>query len=118
MKRVARIIGFLGGVAAVVWAMRDRFVSIAAPREPETPSFRVVTTPAPPTEPTAPTQTPEAEDLTEINGIGPVFARRLMEAGISTFDALADAEPERVAEIVGAPESRASDWIDQAQSRV
>lgn len=110
MKKMARILGVLGGVAAVLWAMRDRFVSIASPKEPEPPTFRVVTAPSEP-----PTPRPaEPDDLTEVNGIGPVFARRLMEAGISTFALLAQAPAERVAGIAGVPESRVSDWIEQA----
>ena len=40
MKRVAKIIGLVGGVAAVVWAMRDRFISVATSREPEPPTIR------------------------------------------------------------------------------
>lgn len=112
MKRMARLLGVLGGVAAVAWAMRERFVSIAAPREPEPPSFRVVT---PASEPPRPAQ---LDDLTEVNGIGPVFARRLMEGGVSTFSLLAEASASRVAELTGVPESRATDWIEQASERV
>ena len=124
MKRVGRIIGVLGGVAALVWAMRDRFVSIASPKEPEPPSFRVVTTPPPPpTEhvshpappDTAPTETPDPDDLTAINGVGPVFERRLMETGMATFAAIAEASPDRIAEATGVPTSRAEDWIRQAR---
>jgi large subunit ribosomal protein L21 len=114
MKKLARILGLMGGVAAVAWAMRDRFVSIAAPREPEPPTFRVVTPPSTPPKP----RSPEPDDLTEVNGIGPVFARRLMEAGISTFSNLAQAEPGRVAEIAQVPEARVTDWIEQAGQRV
>jgi predicted flap endonuclease-1-like 5' DNA nuclease len=109
MKKFMRILGILGGIAAVAWAMRDRFVSIAAPREPEPPSFRVVTEPTPP--PTPPT---EPDDLTIVNGIGPVFARRLMEAGIATISQLAAADPARVAEVAGVPEARVETWLEQA----
>jgi predicted flap endonuclease-1-like 5' DNA nuclease len=112
MKKLARALGILGGVAAVIWAMRDRFVSIAAPHEPEPPSFRVVTNPAPPAAPN-----PNPDDLTEVVGIGPVFARKLMEAGISTFAELAQSEPAQVAQAAGVPESRVHDWIEQASSR-
>lgn len=114
MKKAARFLGLLGGVAAVAWAMRDRFVSIASPREPEPPTFRVVTPPSTPPTP----RSPDPDDLTEVNGIGPVFARRLMEAGISTFAELAKAPPERVAEVAGVPEGRVTDWIEQAGQRV
>jgi len=124
MKRVARILGLVVAVAVVVWAMRDRFVSIAAPREPEAPGFRVVTTPAAPpaaeasstvvADAPAEAPNPNPDDLTEVVGIGPVFARRLMEAGITTFSELAGTSADRVAEVTGVPGSKAADWIEQA----
>ncbi|MDH4308619.1 MAG: helix-hairpin-helix domain-containing protein [Acidimicrobiia bacterium] len=110
MKKLARFLGVLGGVAAVVWAMRERFVSIAAPREPEPPTFRVVTPPSQPPRPQDP------DDLTAVNGIGPVFARRLMEGGISTFSDLATAETARVIELTGVTDQKAADWIQQAST--
>ena len=109
---MVRLVGIVAGVATVVWAMRERFISIAAPREPEPPTFRVVTQTSQPPKPAGP------EDLTEINGIGPVFARRLMEGGLSTFAALAGADVNRVVELTGVPESRAADWIEQAGAYV
>lgn len=105
MKKVAKFLGVVGGVAAVLWAMRDRLISIAAPKEPEPPRFRVAEPP------------PPGDDLTELAGIGPVFATRLAQAGIATFAALAASTPERVAEATGATEARASDWIGQASAR-
>jgi hypothetical protein len=95
MKKFMRILGILGGIAAVAWAMRDRFVSIAAPREPEPPSFRVVTEP-------------------RAGGRRAVFARRLMEAGIATISQLAAADPARVAEVAGVPAARVETWLEQA----
>lgn len=112
MRRLARVVSILAGIGAVIWAMRERFISIAAPREPEPPSFRVVTAPSEPPRP------PNPDDLTEVNGIGPVFNRKLMEGGVSTFAELAGADPERVAELTGVTESRAKDWIEQASSHV
>ncbi len=58
------------------------------------------------------------DDLTTINGIGPVYARRLQEAGITTFAALAAQDPERIAQIVQLKEWQAAsplEWIAQAQ---
>lgn len=110
MKRLARVVGILGGIGAVIWAMRERFISIAAPREPQPPTFRVVTEPSEPPRPSEP------DDLTEVTGIGPVFNRKLMEGGISTFSALAGASVERVTELTGVAESRARDWIEQAHA--
>lgn len=110
MKKLARLIGLLGGVAVVVWAMRDRLVSIATPREPKPPTFRVVP-------PVAPAKVAaEGDDLTRVIGIGPVFAARLREGGIETFRAIAEAGRHRVAEVVGVPPSRVDSWIEQAGS--
>lgn len=111
MKKVARLLGILGGIAAVAWAMRDRLVSIAAPREPEPPRFRVV--PPPPPEDTE----ASADDLTEITGIGPVYAERLARHGIASYAALAAADPEVVATAAQVPQGRVEDWIRQAASR-
>ena len=117
MKRLARVIGVLGGVGAVIWAMRERFISIAAPREPHPPTFRVVTEPSEPPRPTPGSdRSSEPDDLTEVLGIGPVFNRRLMEGGISTFAQLAHATTDRVMELTGVPESKAQDWIEQART--
>ncbi len=101
MKRVAKVIGFVGGVAAVIWAMRDRFISVATSREPEPPSFRA--------------GPPPAATVDTIDGIGPVFAERLTKEGLATVDALAEASPDRVAEAAGVSAARARTWIDLAQ---
>ena len=63
---------------------------------------------------------PKADDLTKINGIGPAFARRLDDAGVTTYADLAGMTAEelrertQLAEWQGDPE----DWIVQAQSLV
>lgn len=58
-----------------------------------------------------------ADDLTTINGIGPTFARRLNESGITTYKALAAATPERIREIthVAVWQSNPADWIKEAK---
>lgn len=65
---------------------------------------------------------PAAEDdLTRLHGIGPVFARRLNAAGITTFALLAAADPHRLLEITGAKPWQAIDpqtWIDEARSLI
>jgi large subunit ribosomal protein L21 len=59
---------------------------------------------------------PAADDLTKINGIGPAFARRLAEAGVSTYAQLAGMtanevrQRAQIAEWQGDPQ----DWISQA----
>ena len=65
------------------------------------------------------TETEQAvDDLTKINGIGPAFARRLAEAGISTYAQLAGMtaqeirERAKLAEWQGDPD----DWISQARA--
>lgn len=57
------------------------------------------------------------DDLTQINGIGPTFARRLNEAGIYSFAALAAATPEQVKEITKVANWQADpvDWIVAAR---
>lgn len=58
-----------------------------------------------------------SDDLTEINGIGPAFARRLNEAGITRYQQLAELSVGQVRERMhlsewqGDPES----WIEQAR---
>lgn len=103
MKRLAKIIGFVGGVAAIVWAMRDRFISVAISREPEPPAFR--------------SESPTSRSVDAIDGIGPVFAKRLTEAGLGTVDALASANPDRVAEAASVSAARARTWIELASQQ-
>lgn len=91
--------------------MRDRIMSIVSPAEPEPPSFRVVT---PPSTPGA----GAASELLEVDGVGPVFAAKLIEAGITTLPELVAAGAERVAGIVELPASRVQGWIDHAASLV
>jgi predicted flap endonuclease-1-like 5' DNA nuclease len=105
MKKTAKLLGFVGGALALLWAMRDRFISVATSREPESPHFRAVS--------------PERagkSGVDAIDGIGPVFATRLAEAGLPTVEDLAVAPPDRVAEAAGVSVARARSWIDQARS--
>lgn len=66
----------------------------------------------------APTAAALIDDLTRIEGIGPVYNRRLQAGGIPTFAALAGADPVRLAEIIQ-PQSwqrlNYEDWIEQAR---
>ena len=41
MKRVLRTIAVIGGIVGVVWAMREKLISIPSAREQEPPEFRV-----------------------------------------------------------------------------
>ncbi|MHB9287315.1 class III poly(R)-hydroxyalkanoic acid synthase subunit PhaC [Halobacteriales archaeon Cl-PHB] len=56
-----------------------------------------------------------AADVETVAGIGPTFAERLREAGIETVTDLGDADAAELAEIAQTNESRAADWLDQAQ---
>jgi predicted flap endonuclease-1-like 5' DNA nuclease len=58
------------------------------------------------------------DDLKVINGIGPVFERRLNEAGIYTFEDLANTEDQRIVDVVKAKSWQAVDpdfWRRQAR---
>lgn len=134
MKRLARIIAIIGGIVAIIWAMRDRLVSVAISREPEPPAFRVhEPPPSLETEATRPTggrTTPEpvvaaapesdtsdevAGDVRTVKGIGPVFAGRLAAAGIADVAQLAATRPEQVAAVAGVALSRAAGWVEAAR---
>ncbi len=67
------------------------------------------------------TQAAPPDDLTTINGIGPVYAQRLQEAGITTFAILATQEPAQVGKIVQIKAWQAAspaEWIAQAKELV
>ncbi|MEI7645936.1 MAG: hypothetical protein WCJ55_16835, partial [Chloroflexales bacterium] len=59
------------------------------------------------------------DDLTLINGIGPVYARRLEDVGITNFVQLAAAGPDRVREAIGATRLPidAEAWVAEAVER-
>lgn len=59
-----------------------------------------------------------ADNLQEIEGIGPTFARRLEEAGITSFVDLAAQTPSGLVEITAVrSEQTAHSWIEAAQER-
>lgn len=97
--------------------MRERLISVAIPREPRPPAFRVPDHPPapPPSEPLA-----VADDtsgtITDVSGIGPVYATRLGGHGLNTLADLADASPEQVAAAAQVGTGRAEGWIEAARS--
>jgi predicted flap endonuclease-1-like 5' DNA nuclease len=107
VKKIIRFLGVLAGLGTVIWVMRDRFISLALPREPEPPSFRVA--PHPPTD-----IEPLQEDLTIIKGIGPVYAARLEDAGITSLSELSTSDPQQVASAIDVPAGRVTEWIEEA----
>jgi predicted flap endonuclease-1-like 5' DNA nuclease len=62
-----------------------------------------------------PTDAETTPDLDDIKGLGPTYRDRLHGAGITSVAALADEDPERVADAANAPESRAREWVDRAK---
>lgn len=105
MKRIAKIVGVVGGAVAVIWAMRDRFISVATSREPEPPSFRSTGS------------ANSSPPVDSIEGIGPVFAQRLTNAGIADVKTLATSSPDRVAEAASVSAARARSWIELASNQ-
>jgi len=65
---------------------------------------------------------PGQDRLTEIRGIGPVYAGRLYKAGIQTFAQLASMTPDELYRLLDEPKWRlraidAESWIRQAAAR-
>ena len=59
----------------------------------------------------------ESADFTLIDGIGPTFASRLVDAGITTFAQLAELTPEQAREITRVTvQSDPADWIAEAKA--
>ena len=121
MRRLLRFLLFaavLAGAAVLVARIRERLAAPvplgSAGAEAADPA-EAEPTPGPATAPAAPPA--PTDDLAEVWGIGPVFRGRLAAAGISTFAALAAADPAVVAAATGVPEDRAADWIAQAAAR-
>ena len=54
-------------------------------------------------------------DLRRIEGIGPAYARRLREAGVTHVGALAERDPEAVAAMANVSTARAEGWLEQAR---
>ena len=107
LKQVLRVGGVVIGLGAAVWALRDKL--LPAPAMPDEPPPRFRTGGA------GPAVTDHlADDLTGVKGIGPVYAERLVEAGITTFAELANADVAAVAGAAGVSESMAEGWLEQA----
>lgn len=63
---------------------------------------------------------PPRDDLTALRGIGPIFAQRLYQGGITTYRQLAHLSPEEAATCCQIPVQRVrqDDWVGQAAERV
>ena len=122
MRRLFRLIWWAAVIAGIVWMLRDRLVPAPEPSHDAPPQYRVAPPPPPP--PPAPDETAVAEavaaeavedDLEAIKGVGPVYAARLAEAGITSFAGLAAADAGQLAEHVDVRAEQVADWIDQAR---
>jgi hypothetical protein len=118
-KNILRIGGVIAGLGAAVWALRDKL--LPAPEIPDgpPPRFRTGTGASAGSASSAPpagkqSDTTDAPDLTVVKGIGPVYADRLEEAGITTFAELASADVDAVCEAAKVSKSTATSWMEQA----
>ena len=106
-------------------SLRDYIRSLEMQLQPkslEAQSVQRTTREAPPAEPPteqrdtpapAPAQeTPEKDDLKVIKGIGPAIERKLNNAGIYTYAALAQMSPKQLEEILGGQVRRLQDEND------
>jgi predicted flap endonuclease-1-like 5' DNA nuclease len=101
------------GIAVATWALRDRLVRIPEPLETDHPQFRTARTNAQDAEPD---NSEEIDDLTSINGVGPVYARRLVESGIASFSEFFKTSSDSLEEITGANSDKVGQWLEQADS--
>ena len=106
MKALLRTLGMLGLAALAIYLLRDRLLPPPA-IEPAPAPIRGM--------PPRPPVTATPDDLTAVAGIGPVYAARLVENGITSFRQLASADPERIATAAGARPDAVADWIAQAE---
>ena len=115
MKKALKLVSLAAFVAGILWALRDQL--LPGPTQPTAhpPAFRNA---PPPTQkkgnPLPAAQSANRDDLTTVNGIGPVYAKRLTDAGVATFDALATSDAADLAARANLPIDRVSDWIDKA----
>jgi len=107
LKKLLRLTAFSLIALVILWLMRERFLPV--PRRAIAPTTDL---PVPPSV----AETPD--DLTEVKGIGPVYAGRLTEAGIATLRSLSETDAERVAAATGVTAQAAEDWIAQAATKL
>ncbi len=55
------------------------------------------------------------DDLTQIKGIGPTYAKRLKDAGLTTYTDIANASADQLRDITSA-KADPSEWINEARS--
>jgi predicted flap endonuclease-1-like 5' DNA nuclease len=112
MKKFLKLLALGAFMAGITWILRDQL--LPGPTRPTShpPAFRNPPPPPPPHHESPATDT--GDDLTAVNGIGPVYAKRLADIGIASFAELAAADPTDLASRADLPEERLPDWISQA----
>jgi predicted flap endonuclease-1-like 5' DNA nuclease len=121
MKKLLKLLTLVAFAAGVAWLLRDQLVPGPTAPTAHPPPFRHA--PEPTERPAAPIAADSTagdstasahDDLTEVNGIGPVYAGKLTVAGVTTFRDLAAADADALAENTGLPRDRLADWIGKA----
>ncbi|MGI9529732.1 MAG: helix-hairpin-helix domain-containing protein [Acidimicrobiia bacterium] len=118
-KNFIRFAGVVIGLGVAAWALKDKLLPAPEIHDEAPPRFREVDASHAKnnTVEAAPADVNADDDLTSINGIGPVTAGKLSEAGILTFAALAATDAAVVSDIAGTSEGAATKWIEAASTR-
>lgn len=117
MKKLFKLATLFAFVAGITWVLRDQL--LPGPEAPTShpPAFR-----HPPSSPQQSPQAPQAaepvaadtDDLTKVNGIGPVYAKRLAALGVTSFSELAASDADDLAARSEIARDRIADWINKA----
>ena len=89
--------------------MEEANISESDQKESEVTSVKTVKEPA---------QDKVRSDFTLIHGVGAATQKKLNAAGIMSYAQLAQAEPEKLAQITGRPVSTTQEWIAQAKDLI
>lgn len=118
-KNFIRLAGVVIGLGVAAWALKDKLLPAPEIHDEAPPRFREVDASHAKDDVVedAPTEVDADDDLTSINGIGPVTAGKLAEAGILTFAALAASDADAVGDIAGTSQGAAAKWIEAANGR-
>ena len=100
------------GISVAAWALRDRLVRIPPPADVEHPPFRSGNTLSNTAAELTSTE-PTPDELTSINGVGPVYARRLIESGIASFSEFFGTSSELLGDVTGASNDKVEHWLSQ-----
>ena len=114
MKKIFKLMAVVAAIAGAVWAARGQLLPGPSAPTSQPPPFRNPPPKPDQHQPETAAQQGDQDDLTKINGIGPVYSQRLSEAGITTFAELAAADAEWVAAAIDVPAERVADWTAAA----